>query len=150
MHHEKVSPTFTKLFSLKLPTEDVIKAGINSIIAPNSPCPFFFVQLPIAFAQKCAVLGGCIPQKNCGKLRRELRNLHIPLEKWAIVETEIGFVIVRTHSRTSTFASNYSAHVHVRDEGEVCPLQMFAAYIHIYLSFWITEIKRTHLKWYVY
>jgi len=99
MHHEKVSPTFTKLFSLKLPTEDVIKAGIKSIIAPNSPCPFFFVQLPIAFAQKCAVLGGCIPQKNCGKLRRELRNLHIPLEKWAIVETEIGFVIVRTHSR---------------------------------------------------
>jgi len=45
---------------------------------------------------------------------------------------------------------------HVRNEGKVCPLQMFAACIHIYPSFWITEMKRTHLKvtvylqWYVY
>jgi len=72
------------------------------------------------------VLGGCIPQKNCGKLWCELRNLHFPLEKWAIVETEIGFVIAHT---LDMFASNYSAHVHVHDEGEVCPLQMFAAYM---------------------
>lgn len=39
---------------------------------------------------------------------------------------------------------------HVRNAGKVCPLQMFAACIHIYPSFWITEMKRTHLKGYVY
>ena len=58
---------------------------------------------------------------------------------------------VRDHPHAlDTFTSNYSAHEHVRGEGKVCLLQMFQSAAYIYLSFWITEMKRTHLKWYVY
>ena len=75
----------------------------------------------IAICFICTVLPACIPQKDCEKRRRELRNSLFSPRK-----TGDGFVIVRT--TLDMFASNYI--VHEVAKAKFSRLQMFAAYIY--------------------